>query len=111
MDAASGRCRSATKVKSVQRRPIERSGGTEEKLLDVHRAAGEIAADQILVPVLKRGGRGDRTRDNAIPEARGEPFDLSLLLLEAISTGALPNESKRPSGIGTPRLAGGIQHR
>jgi hypothetical protein len=101
MDATSGRRRSATKEKSVPRRPIERSGGTEEKLPNVHRAAGEITADQIVVPVLKRGGRGDGTRDDALAEARSEPFDLSLDWLEAISTAAV-----RDVAIGPGRMPG-----
>jgi hypothetical protein len=101
MDATSERRGSAIKETSVPRRPIERSGGTEEKLPYVHRTAGEITADQIVVPVLKRGGRREGTRDDAIAEARSEPFDLNLDWLEAISSAAVPDVA-----IGPGRMPG-----
>ena len=85
--------------------------GTEEKLPNVHRAAGEITADQIVVLVLKLGGREDGTRDDAIAKAGSEPFDLSLDWLEAISTAAVRDVAIGPGSMVTHRSAGWIKQR
>jgi hypothetical protein len=67
----------SAEIKIVPRCAIERAGGSEEKLSDVHRPTQKITANQIGVPPFKRCRRGNGSGQNAVAKIWCETRDLA----------------------------------
>ena len=76
MDASAGGSGGAAEVDLWRGGSVEAAGGAEEELTQVGCAANDVAADEVGVHGLKRGGGEDVTGEDTVAEARGEALDL-----------------------------------